>query len=669
MSFLYPSFLWALSLLIIPIIIHLFNFRRVKKVQFSNVQFLEAVKQKSSNKLKLKHYLALLARLLMITFLVLAFAQPYLPGSKSAVKTNQVYLYLDNSNSMSIPIVGNLSAFDEAYTLVNGIVDLFPRETRYKILTNDFAPFSNSFKTGDEIVELTTELKLSDNTRSLESVLSRLAVEGNEENPSEVFIISDFQKSTIGLNNVYSIDDQINQYNLLPLATEEASNVFVDTLFLEKPFLFNEESNKLLIRLRNGGTREALDVLVKFFIEENQVASTSVDLAAGATQTLEFDLNYNLQKINRCRIELDDYPVVYDNEHYFVLKLANRVKVLEIRDEQASDAFAAVYGNNQLFDFTQFDERNIDYSQLENADLIVLNELGSINKTLMPVFQSFLNEGGDLLVIPAVSTDSISYTSLLAAAIVTNPARPAKSALAQLDADNPFYQDVFEEATDRYEMPQATKLKIWTNRGLDLIQFSDGQPFMTQIPRGKGQIYVTASPMKDDFTNFHRHALFVPVAYKMALTAARSSNQLSHTLDRGVISVNMDSLSYNDIYYLEGNGQSLVPDQRISNNALVLQIPQDEINAGYYDITLNGTPLNTIALNTSKKESFTDQLSRAEIAQLVFDAGNVNVSSIESSENYLSDMKGQYQGKDLWKYALILALVFLLAEVLILRFL
>src|SRR3954463_6868420 len=102
MSFLYPLFLFGLLAISIPIIIHLFNFQKPKKVLFTNVKFLKVVKENTSNKLKLKHLLILLSRICFIIFLVLAFAQPFIESknSEDLKGDQQVSLYLDNSFSM-----------------------------------------------------------------------------------------------------------------------------------------------------------------------------------------------------------------------------------------------------------------------------------------------------------------------------------------------------------------------------------------------------------------------------------------------------------------------------------------------------------------------------------------------------------------------------------------
>src|SRR5688572_6631297 len=101
MSFLYPSFLWALAALSIPILIHLFNFRKTTQVYFSNNRFLKEVKDATTAKRRLKHYLILLSRLLFLFFLIITFCQPIIPATEQLGQGKNIILYLDNSQSMS----------------------------------------------------------------------------------------------------------------------------------------------------------------------------------------------------------------------------------------------------------------------------------------------------------------------------------------------------------------------------------------------------------------------------------------------------------------------------------------------------------------------------------------------------------------------------------------
>ena len=130
MNFLYPQFLYGLLALSIPVIVHLFNFRRTKRIQFSNNLFLKNIKEVSTAKRKLKHYLTLAARLLLVLFLVLAFAQPFIPGIKESLKNDLVYIYLDNSYSMSNEVAPDLTSLDQGIGFIEELIEIYPQNTR-----------------------------------------------------------------------------------------------------------------------------------------------------------------------------------------------------------------------------------------------------------------------------------------------------------------------------------------------------------------------------------------------------------------------------------------------------------------------------------------------------------------------------------------------------------
>ena len=77
MQFKHPELLYALFLLIVPILIHLFQLRRFQKVQFTNVKFLKAVKLQTRKSSQLKKWLTLLTRMLLLACSIIAFAQQH----------------------------------------------------------------------------------------------------------------------------------------------------------------------------------------------------------------------------------------------------------------------------------------------------------------------------------------------------------------------------------------------------------------------------------------------------------------------------------------------------------------------------------------------------------------------------------------------------------------
>ncbi len=139
MKFVHPEILWGLLALSIPIIVHLFNFRKFKRVLFPNIEFLREIKQETHNKSKLKHLLILAARCLAIAAIVFAFAQPFIPLQGSTAKPGgaAVSIYMDNSFSMEGQGKdGRL--LDLAKNKALEIVNSFSPTDKFQLLTADF---------------------------------------------------------------------------------------------------------------------------------------------------------------------------------------------------------------------------------------------------------------------------------------------------------------------------------------------------------------------------------------------------------------------------------------------------------------------------------------------------------------------------------------------------
>ncbi|MEL7001814.1 MAG: BatA domain-containing protein, partial [Bacteroidota bacterium] len=380
MSFLQPALLYGLFALAIPIIIHLFNFRKTKRVYFSNTQFLKKVKEASTAKLKLKHYLILFSRLLFILFLVLAFAQPFLPSEKELSASQQTVVYIDNSYSMTNHVDESFSALDAAIVYTNQLIDLYPSNTEYKFLTNDFDPSFRSPKSKTELGELTTELRPGSITRTWEEIYNRIKNEKDTEN-SNVYWIGDFQKVLGGDNEILEFDSLMD-VNLIPLQFNSANNVYIDSLYLDNPFLIGNEKLKLHVIVRNRGNAEVSDLILKVFADDIQAATASVDIGANSKEEVVFDLAFDLDGIQKGRISFEEFPVSFDNDFYFTINSGDKIKVLEINESDEVTNVERVYGNTSLFEFKSFNFSNLDYSLIPKSDIVVVNELSTIEPSL-----------------------------------------------------------------------------------------------------------------------------------------------------------------------------------------------------------------------------------------------------------------------------------------------
>lgn len=654
MSFNYPQFLWALAALAIPIIIHLFNFRRTTRIFFSNTRFLKQVKQETTQKRKLKRYLILASRLLFLLFMVLAFAQPFLPAREQLTSQRNLVIYLDNSYSMSAPVQEKTRGLDAAIAYVREIAELFPAETRFKLFTNDFAPFSNSFKSKAEILDQLSQIRFSSTARSANEIIKRISDANNT-----VFWISDFQQSTFG--EPLALDSTWN-IRLVPIEFNAISNVYVDSVYLTNPFIIGGEKNSLQVRLRNSGSKAIEGLVSRLSINGVQAATSSVTIQPNSSAETSFDLSGGLLGNNKAVFSFSDFPVSFDNEFFFTLNYAGRLRVVELKSQPGITHVEQVYGNKQLFDLKSYTTANVDYSAFAEANLLVLNGINSIDLALGTALRQYLDNQGVLLVFPGTEPDVKSYQNLLTLPSLTKTEGAARMPLDKPDFKNPFFENVFEERTAAVAMPTSQRVWDWGMDRSAILSFQNGQPYLSKL----ANIYIAASGLTAEATDFATHALFVPVMYRVAASGNRQDSKPYHYLSSGLVSVAADSLVGAEPVRMIGE-QEIVPAQRKTGNKVLLELPRYAVSPGFYSVIHQRDTLDLVAFNLEKNESELTTFTGAGI-QTAFGSSQVSVFDTESPEAFSNEIKARYLGTPLWKYALVLALVFLLAEVLLIRF-
>src|SRR6476620_4522395 len=235
MSFLYPGFLFALAAIAIPIIIHLFNFRRYKTVYFSNTKFLKEVKEQTDARSRLKHLLVLLCRILAITFLVLAFAQPYIKrgAAKETAGRKTTGIFVDNSFSMG-QTQSDVHLLEIAKKKAAEIVTASNDDDLFQLLTNDFEAKQQRLIDKQEMLNEIKDLQISPVTKTLDEVIQRQREAlAKGSGAKQAYVISDFQKSFTHISQVKP--DSTIRLTFVPLRSREAANVYIDTCWFESP--------------------------------------------------------------------------------------------------------------------------------------------------------------------------------------------------------------------------------------------------------------------------------------------------------------------------------------------------------------------------------------------------------------------------------------------------
>jgi hypothetical protein len=652
MSFAYPGFLWALFTLAIPILVHLFNFRRTQKVYFSNTRLLRQVKEETTRQQRIKHWLVLLSRLLFLLFLVLAFAQPFLPATDQLSSGKNVVLYVDNSYSMTAPLADKTRALESATGLANEILNTFPADTRYRLITNDFAPSANNYKTKAEVTDLLAQVRLSNVSRSWADVQTKIGTMGSPD----VFFLSDFQQSTFGMwNNV----DTLQQIRLVPITARAANNVYVDSAWFENPYLTGDK-NRLHVLVMNDGDQPVEHLSIKLTINNILAATATLEIAANASTRTLFDVSLNSANFHEIKISLQDFPISFDNEFYLSQAPLQRIQVAEVRQAGAPHFVENVFGNQALFNFQSYPATNIDIPALEKSDFVVFHELPEFNEALLTAIRN--NRIKSFLIVPALRGNAQAYSLASKVRFQSVDKLIEKDKLNVPDYRNPFFENVFEERSPSLDMPQATRLMDWGTDQSAILKLRDGSPFLSQM----GTNFLLASPLRTEFTDLAQHALFVPIMYKMAALGKKDLQKPYYFLSENFISMPSDSIATEAPVKLSG-AKEVVPGQRFRGGRLFMDIPQHTLTPGISYLTSGTDTLGLLAFNLEKAESAMKRFSLDELRKMAAGQKNISIFEPGNRQAFSNEIKARYLGEPLWKYFVGLALLFLLAEILLIR--
>ena len=686
MSFTYPAFLVALSAIFIPIIIHLFNFRKFKTIYFSNIRFLKEVKQETQAKSKLKHLLILASRILAISFLVFAFAQPFIPveNIKNSVGSKSVSIFIDNSFSMDA-INKNGTLLDEAKKRAQEILSVYKTNDHFQLLTNDFEGRHQRFVNKEDFLELLAEIKISPSTRNLSEITSRqMDILNQSADQSKIsFIISDFQKSTIDIPQIKN-DTTIN-FNFIPLIATEKNNIYIDTCWFETPVRQFNQLEKLHVIIKNNSEKAVENNSIKLFINDIQKTPASFSIDKESEQEIILSFASKETGIQNCRIELNDYPVTFDDSFFFSYNVSKNIEVLAInKAEIATEPIESVYLNkffktDSVFIFKNTSENKIDYSTLSSNKLIILNELKSISSGLSQELKKFIENGGSLLIFPNSSCELISYNDFFLSVKANYFERldTAKTKIEKINIDHTIYKDVFEKKTFSFanlDLPIINKhyviSKTTKNNEEYLLKLQNNDVFLSKYAFGKGCLYICAAPLNTDFSSFTKHALFVPTLYKIGMYS-QNTHPLFYTIGVDESFEITNILTGENIYHIKQKKEAfdLIPEHKIMGAKNIISIHNQIKNAGNYTLYGDNAILSGISFNFNRKESNLSCYNSDELKNQLSISNAFNFKTIETTEKSLTQSLSELtQGKKMWKLCIILTLVCLGFEILLLRF-
>ena len=638
MQFKHPEILYALFLLLIPIFIHLFQLRRFQKVDFTNVAFLKKVTIQTRKSSQLKKWLTLLMRLLALACVIIAFAQPF-TATKTALSTKkETVIYIDNSFSMQAkgakgPMLER--ALQDLFDKIGGTEKLswFTNNSERKNVTpQDFKNevlsivYSQNQLTPSQVL-----LKANQLYSKEKDVLKRLVY------------LSDFQQK-----EVFPEVPTDLILDAVPLKPVKASNISIDSAYIASK---NASITQLKVKVSNT-TTEISEVPVSLFNKNRLIAKTALDFSGNSNGTVTFDIDNSEEFIGELQINEPNIP--FDNSLFFNINKPGKIKVLAINEVDGN--FLQRLFEKEEFQFTQQTFKTLNYNEIPDQNFIVLNELKEIPASLATALKSFSDNGGSVLVIPASLADLSSYNNfLLTMALGTlSEEKIQEKMITKIVFSHPLFKDVFEKEVENFQYPKVNAFYSVSSNATPAIGFEDNQSFLLQ----KNKTYLFTAPINKENSNFQNSPLVVPTIYNMALQSLPLP-RLYYTIgQQNAIAVPV-KLGPDEILTVKDSTEQFIPLQQTKANYVLVTTTDKPNKAGNYQIVKKTEFLENISFNYSRSESELQYLNPEDWEG----------AEVYSSVNDLFDaIEDANAINSFWKWFAIFALLFLLFEMLILKF-
>ena len=673
MSFQYPQFLWALSLIIIPILIHLFNLQRYKTLYFSDLTLLKSIQIESKKRSQIKNFLLLLCRVLLISFLVIAFCKPISnPLNSSTTQTSPIIgIYLDNSYSMSSSN-DNQSLLEIAKSDAIHLINSCSNETRFYVLTHDKSKNKSYSLDKDQAKDLIQNTTFT----SANMGISQLILNQKEQFKSEPiysYWFTDLQKNQFNDDAKLQIPDS-SQFLVSLYQSDNMYNISVDSIW------FKERDRKILvedevfIKIKNwNDTRSEFQLKLK--INESEIITqklVSLEKFEEKTVSIQYILKKHGIKNGVLYInDVSNNELKYDDKLLFTYSTDDqyKVKYLYLDSNFNEYAFKSLFNTLNEVSFESINiSDGFNESDLE-GNLIILDEIESIPTSLPQQIKD-----QHIVLIPPLHYKSLESTNLFLQSygLSLNRKPIGTYTLSEKNLLSTFFKNVFKDLDQNIDLPKfKTSYEIKSaNNVISLMEFENDDVFLVETIENNKTLYLFNSSFQSKNSNITSHAIFVPTFLK--IKEYTSVNQDIYYLIGQInpIKIQQDLRSTKIIVSDQNNKFPIHPTTKLMNGSPTLYLNGILDKEGMYNIKKEDSVIKTISLNSNRRES---ELTSFQFKDFTSSLEKNNQDSFFKlvRSNQMDNKRADFaipSQKDYWLYFIVLALIFIILEILIIKY-
>ncbi len=578
MTFLNPFMLFGLLAAAIPILLHLLNLRRLKTVEFSSLRFLRELQRTRMRRIRLRQWILLLLRTLLILCLVLAFSRPALQGSLASLggssARSAIVLLIDDSPSMGLRNGGGI-LFDQAKATARRIIALARPGDELHVLplsstaSDDPGPTAVSPQEALRIVEM---MQLSNRFTPNAGALRRAIRQTRASSAvnTEFYLLSDLQGTTFapdpGAQKEPPVDAAHVRLFIIPFQPDHRENAAVIAATVESRILSQNRPVSVRAIIQNFGDRPLQNAVASLYIEGTRVAQQSVTVAPGGRTAVELTGVPKHRGMLGCTVRLDDDVLEIDNRWHFALAIPETIAVLVAGDTPASTRFAtlalSLAGDSSvagLFRIRQTAAERLLSADIEGTDVLLVSAGGQLQHGAGERIAAAVRLGMGLMLFPGPGTDAATLSRSLLQPLgipaITIPApRPDQAApsgflrFGTVDMSHPVFSGMFEHSATTapappVESPHITAAATLTPgpAGTTVIGMTDGRPFLVEYRAGTGRIMICAVDAGTAWSDLPVRGIFPPLLHRSMVylsttsatdTGARIGDRLTLSLPR-----------------------------------------------------------------------------------------------------------------------------------------
>ena len=675
MQFVHPEILWALTALAVPVLIHLFNFRRYKKIAFSNISFLKEVKSETTKSSKIRHLLILMCRLLAFTALILAFAQPFFPTAQSEKMNGvrAVSVYIDNSMSMQGQQEG-VSFLEISKQKATALVSSFSNNDRFQIISNNFKGTDQRLLSKDEALQSIQSISFSPETKQISAVFDRQRdiLKKSTADIHLYYWLSDFQRNTFEIQDVSNAENEI--ITAIPATKEVQKNLSIDSIYFSTPQRILNNSDTLLVLVHNHSSEEIQNVPISVELDGLQKAVSGVSIGAQGITTVPIAFSTTQTGYHYGSVRINDFPLVFDDVQYFAYSISEKINILNIAGSE-QQSVSQLFENDAQYNFSTLNAEATTTENIQAAHFIILQGVQSLSPQLIGDLSNYIENGGSVFLIPHTLADLLSYNNFLGRCNSVQLGAKSNISLAAntVDLSNPFYSPAFEKLQNNASLPSASLHFPLINgnlKSIPLISFQDNSALLALTNHGKGRLFISSvSTLKTEST-FLSHALF-PVSLLRAAETSSEAKLLYYQLGKeSYISSSHSPSTTEGLFEINStnNSKTYIAQSRSLGGETDIFLPSELTDAGFYEVKESGVSLMPLAMNFNNIESNVEIIDSEELLKLAEQIGLKNFTIKNADSEMLQSLATELGGGiTLWKYLIYAALLFLALEIVFIK--